>query len=138
MSAPPLTITVEKATIPLLERGGVGPVTLVVRIANTSDKRVSLGGQPADALPEKGDRAVAQCAYDRALNWESQGKRTKFTAFNGQLEPGERLLVKLFYRWPSAAAEPRDKVRLSITLGPADATATAISAPVSPTRLGGL
>lgn len=138
MSGPPLTVTVEEASIPLLERGGVGPVTVIVRLHNTSDKPISVGGRPADALPEAGKRPVAQCAYDRALSWETQGKRSKFTAFNGQLESGEKLLVKLFYRWPLAAAEPRDKLRLSLTLGPSDAAVKATSAPTLPTRLGGL
>ena len=79
-----------------------GDCMLVADVQNRTSAPLAFKAQPMEVRDAR-NRVVGTCEYERALVWEAAENRKRYTTFDPPLAAGEKLRLKLVYRFVDGA-----------------------------------
>lgn len=94
-----LEISVRESGLLVHRHGGEaspGECTLVVEAHNPGEAPARLGPASLSVLDGEGT-PLTTARYARALIWADSAGRRRFTSFDGELSPGERVQLRMFF-----------------------------------------
>ncbi len=116
-----------------------GACLMIVDLENRSSKPLTLVPELLELFDDQ-ERLCGRCRYERALVWQSNDRRRRFTSFDFPLAPNESVQVKLFYAFEGQDAsdlvERELHYRAGFTVG--ESKVVVESEPFAPSVLRGL